>query len=169
MVQQFFRFLGLVLAVFFLITFCVVLFHMIGTGANFAISWRWYHDSILIPIFWYLSPLFLIFFGINKLLVKYNRTNQLAKIPYIFHQFIVLFFLLAIGSLVSQVFGGCIWFLPTEQWWSRFVPPFASEPEMIIFYIFASLLVIVSMLAYWKEFVYKSIDNQSPLAHNLST
>ena len=161
MIQQFLRFFALSMSVFFALVFATTFLHMIG-GSNFVQSWRWVHDTLLIPIFWYIAPLLAVGFALDLILEKLGYTRLLSRLPRVIHEVITVFFILGSATLISQLFGGCIWFYPTEGWWRRFVPAPYTQDQMIWFYAISSVIAVVSTVGYWKKFLYRKpgdIDN----------
>lgn len=152
--MSFVRFLFGAFVVFFVLVFALVGLHMLN-GSNFVSAWRWVHDALLISIFWYIAPIFLLAFLIDIAFEKYKKFEWLHSLPVFIHQLVVIFFALGTASLLSQLLGGCIWFLPTEGWWSRFRPLGISEIQAIMFYVVTTPIGVWATYAYWKRFVFQ--------------
>jgi hypothetical protein len=155
--KEFGIFVAKSMTAFMIISIVVVWLHVFGTGSTFAVSWRWYHDTLLIPIFWYIAPIFLLAFIFDLASEKLKTYKLLQRLPTVVHELVVVFFLLGCATVVSQLLGGCIWFYPTEGWWRRFVPPsMINENFAILFYFVFSIISSGVSWAYWKKFVYRS-------------
>jgi hypothetical protein len=142
---------------FMTITLVVVFLHMFGVTSSFVQSWRWYHDTLLIPIFWYIAPIFLIGFLADLVLERFVSFKWLHRLPVAIHEVVVIFFMLGSATIVSQLLGGCIWFYPTEGWWRRFVPPsLPNENTAVALYFVFSIISVWATWAYWRRFVYHS-------------
>lgn len=149
---KFFYFLLASTAVFFVAVFVIVGIRMLG-DEGFVSSWRWVHDAILVSIFWYIAPFFLVAFLIDIYLEKLGYLRWMHTIPVVIHETVVLLFLLATASLISQLFGGCIWFYFTEGWWTQFRPINMSIEVAFAFYLVSSVISVIATFQYWKRFV----------------
>lgn len=124
--------------VLFAAIFCY--FQVLFLGRDFPYFWRQFHDVFLIFIFWRLTiVLILITIGIWWYQKK-HRKNIVSKINANWILLASFINFLFFGCVLSQLLGGCIWFVFIEGWWDRFVPSFTTELVMIAFYALSSIV-----------------------------
>lgn len=164
--KDFVIFLAQSAILFFLLTYIVTFLRMNIAGDDFAVAWRWIHDTLLVPIFWYISPYILIMYALDIFLEQNKRKGILTQLPLWIHKIITVFLALATSSLFSQLFGGCAWFYFTENWWERFVPPaLENEDQAIVFYVLYTAVALITVVTYWSKYVY---NNPNQIKHQFS-
>lgn len=140
--------------VFIVSSVVISLIYMIF-GNTFPEAWRNVHDHILVWIFWDIAPAYGIVLLVDYWLGKESKLHKyLQKIPQVVHLLAFTLLIATLGSLISQAFGGCLWFYITEGWWSIFVPPLLINSTIArIFYIAMSAVTILILYYYWKRFI----------------
>jgi hypothetical protein len=142
-----------------------------SNGHTFAVQWRWFHDSFLISLFWYLPPFVLTVFAIVLGVEKYTKKKLFDRLPAWFYFSWAFIVFLPFCSIFSQLCGGCIWFYFTEHWWGQFMPEtflWVTGPDVKMwwksFYVFMTFFTYWFSFWFWQKAVYLSNKN-----HTLTT
>jgi len=158
-------FLGLVAVSMYFLT--------IHNGVGFAEQWRWFHDAILVVIFWKISFWIMGAFIIGWLLERFTPIQVFNRIPAFFYYVLAFTIFLPFCSTLSQVFGGCIWFYFFEHWWVQYIPynffDLPRAPYQLI--IYTSLYLIFSVVFYaisyllWRKGELTHLKNNTLTTH----
>lgn len=143
----------------------------IHNGAGFAEQWRWFHDAILMVVFWKVSLWIVVAFVGGWILERTSAIRVFDRIPPSFYYTLAFVIFLPFCSTFSQVFGGCIWFYFTEHWWEQYIPidffGLPRVPYQVI--IYTSLYLIFSMIFYTISYVLWRKGNLTQLKNNTLT
>lgn len=161
LIRYFFQTLSL-LCGFVITCFTIALVHWGFTGEGFGISWRWIHDSTLLPTNFVLIPTIAALFLVHAFTKNLKALDLLAQLPRIAHYTIYLLISLFLVNSISQASGGCIWFVFTEGWWVRYghgwvLTDGSIIPEWIVasVYVFFALLSLAGDLWFYKRYIWR--------------
>ncbi len=145
------------LAVFVAVAFVVAVGHQVITDQSFSLSWRWVHDSTILPSNLVLCPLV----GLLLLLRKSTRWGYalFERAPRAFHWLVFLVLSIFFANAISQAAGGCVWFVFTEGWWVRFghgwlLPDHKPVPDSVVAGIDIVLAIVGGWVAFWYHQLY---------------
>lgn len=133
----------------FFFAICIGVGTRLVLGDSFVQAWRWFHDQLLINVFWYTSPFFIAI--VILLAAKPSWTHW---VPQWLHNIILASFILTFSSVFSQSFGGCIWFWPTEKWWARFELFGLGDTVSTLIYSSGSVFLVWLIWYYWTRYVF---------------
>lgn len=132
-----------------------ILFIKFTTNYSWLYSYEFFHESILIPIFWYYVPVLIIIGIVNIVLSgdKLPTILNLSRYPRFVLDINILILIVTLIGALGQVAGGCIWQIPlillneSGYAWSRYGADTFPEPIPFIFYfiIFFVLLFITEV------------------------
>lgn len=147
------------LALFTAAAAALALLHSLVTGAEFRFSWRWIHDTTILPSNLALIPPIGLVILIQSRLGR-NKHDFLVWMPRWVRRLVFLIIALFIANSVSQAAGGCVWFVFTEGWWVRFGHGWLlwdgsvlAEEVVIGFYLLFLVLAVASGLWFKRHYL----------------
>ncbi len=142
--------------------------HHFITGLPLRDSWRWIHDTTMIPSNIYLSPIIGILLLTQMILERFS-VDLLRFMPKTVHGIVFLVLSIFLSFSVSQLSGGCLWFYVSEGWWVRFGHGWnwiggGVVPEQMVVAVYFVLTIICLIMNIWHFNRY--LNHTSPTVKN---
>ncbi|GIW57549.1 MAG: hypothetical protein KatS3mg083_494 [Candidatus Dojkabacteria bacterium] len=144
---------------FFTFSTCSILVIKFTTNYSWLFSYEFFHESILIPMFWYYVPVLLIIGALNIFFSdeKLPKIVNLSEYPKLFLEMNIIILIVTLIGALGQVFGGCIWQIPLillneyGYAWARYGVDTFPEPIPFIFYLIIFFVLLVITEVYIKK------------------
>jgi len=148
---KFMRWLGVYASGFFVFVFITVFTHRIMTNSPWWYSWEWFHASIIMPFIWVVTPFLVLFLFLNYIFEKNSRILPdpltIQKYPNVLRGIILFIVIVTCIATVSQVFGGCIWQLPSilnsvpGYQWRIYAFEYIADEYLLVLKLIASIFL----------------------------
>lgn len=144
---------------FFAFSTCSILLIKFTTNYSWLFSYEFFHESILIPMFWYYVPVLLIIGALNIFFSdeKLPKIVKLSEYPRLFLDINIIILIVTLIGALGQVFSGCIWQIPLillneyDYAWARYGVDTFPEPIPFIFYLIIFFVLLVITEVYIKK------------------
>ncbi|BDQ04727.1 MAG: hypothetical protein KatS3mg084_0245 [Candidatus Dojkabacteria bacterium] len=161
LIRKRFRFYFLTLLAF---TTGSILFIKFKTNYSWLFSYEFFHESVLIPMFWYYVPVLLIIGTLNIVFSedKLPTILNLSRYPRFVLDINILILIVTLIGALGQIAGGCIWQIPLillneyGYAWARYGVDTFPEPIPFIFYI----IIFFVLLFITEVFIKKAYPGQ---------